>query len=291
MISMLLVVQGVAQGSQDDAGSGMDAPDTAETAVPVQFNTTYSGTVGFLYSDVSGDEDLDDYYGFNVTTGFVHVSVEVTGGSDFYWMDVIVEQRSEEADIFNLFEQNPRGEFSVPVLFNDTAFLHFRTFSEQIHYNFSISWNPGNYSQDDAGGGTDADGSNLITVDLENIYNGTMGLGHVKEIGDLDVNDAYKVILPAEGYLLVNFSYSGMNAYPSVNIEDSSFGMIYYDSGESGLATFRAPIGTAGEYILDIYDYVGINVSYQFFLSFSQKHCPRRMMLEVVVMLILKGIP
>ncbi len=276
ILSSLSIGNVTAQAAQNDAGSGADAPDNSDTLLPIQLNKTYSGIVGSTLSNAEGNGDYDDYFAFNITEGYLFVTINVTDASEYFWLNFAIEQNGHSVGADSLNEQMLSNNFTIPIISNGTAFFHIDTFSEFVSYNFSVSWFFGEYSQNDAESGEDAGFYNPVTVQLNSTYYGTIGLGHVDVFGEEDINDVFQVSLPSEGYLHVSIVFNGTTPSSLVYIESIDYSLIYSKNGKEGENNFNAPIGDAGTYLLDIFELVGKNVSYQFTLTFTEQSLPKQ---------------
>ncbi len=263
--------------TQDDAGSGHDAPGNIDSPdIPeIALNTAYSGTIGTALTDHQGGEDTDDFFSFFTTTGFLTVEVNASSTEFFFYLDIGIHFDETELAGEGFINEDGTANFTVPILANGTLFLKLSTFSENVAYSFILTWHPGTYSQNDANGSQDSDVDHPIPVQLNTVYNATIGNGHVDWEGRLDTLDYFAIDLPGQGYLTVNFSILlGQQISISLGVENDYGSLVYsqYLSDEEEM-TFDAPIGVAGNYFLTVLGF-GENITYQFSLTFTLATIP-----------------
>lgn len=261
-----------AQTTQDDAGSGGDAADTSSSAFTVSSGTNYTGMLGDLFTNIDGDSDNDDYYGFTPSTaGYISVYFEILNPENFSLVTVSVLKNGFTVVIESLFSSDPAFTLVAPVLDTTSLDLHIQSYSDSVSYIFFITNTDGSYSQDDASTGGDTELLTGTTVQLDTSYTGDIGNGNVDTSGYLDSSDYFYIDVAGEGYLSVDVSGSSDESYTdlSVFVLTSAGETIFSDSLGlfSASLNFKAPIAVADRYILML-DSLSWNTTYSFTLSF-----------------------
>ncbi len=267
-----------AQTTQDDAGSGADAPDTSVSSPSVYSGNNYTGTLGDLFTNIDGDSDNDDYYSYTPSTsGYVSVYFEILNPENSSLVTVSVLKNGFTVAIESLFSSDPSFTLVAPVLDTTALDLRIQSYSDSVSYLFFISNTAGSYSQDDANTGGDTELLTGTTVQLDTSYTGDLGNGNVDSSGYLDSSDYFYVDVPGEGYLSLDVSGSSDESYTDLTISVLTPGAEIIYSESLGLfstsVSFKSPIAAADQYIVMMVAH-SWNTTYSFTLSYISATLP-----------------
>ena len=264
--------------AQNDANSGQDAPDDVGSAIPVNFETNYTGTIGNSYQNqVSAADDYDEYRVQVANTGNLSAIFNITSTSSSL-TTVSLLRNGLTAAIESFFQYETPFRFVVPVPSSATYTLQINSFSSNVTYEFSLHFDSGPIPQQmDAGTNGDSAFPNPKSVVLDTLYTGSMGNNRIDSTGLLDRDDYYRVSLPSSGYLTVNITEVSGDSINNMFIfmETPNFDTI--TSGFVALYTSNyvgsASIATAGDYIMHFTAFEW-NATYTFQLSFQAATLP-----------------
>ncbi len=240
--------------SQNDAGSGTDAGETTLTAIVVQYDTQYSGTMGQGFYNDNYEVDAKDCYAFTVTdAGNISVYIEHSGTS---WLGTSILSVDSSFGSKAIGSSYSSGWLNVSVPLAGTYYLSLRCDpSDYDHYSFTISyvyWF--SHGQNDAGSGTDAGETTLtaLEISMNVLYYGSMGQGYFTYDNEVDYHDCYAFAVPDAGNISVYIEHSGTSWLgTSILSVDSSFGSKAIGSSySSGWLNVSVPL--AGTYYLSL---------------------------------------
>ena len=146
-----------------------------------------------------------------------------------------------------------------------------------------------NFSQNDAYSGKDSPKDSFIGIDLDHLYEGTIGNGYINQNGTADLRDNYLVNISSPGYLNVstNIPTDSIKFYFKINVyyyKDFSFTNgkkpIYSleltnSSKFSSPIELMTPIPTSGSYLISL-ELDDEGFAYNFTTSFTQKTIERQ---------------
>ncbi|MCY3413926.1 MAG: hypothetical protein INQ03_19950 [Candidatus Heimdallarchaeota archaeon] len=257
--------------SQNDAGSGADAPYNYPHPY-VDFNTTYSGTIGLQFTASDGGEDREDCYDLDVnSTGVLVLTLDVI---DYY------ENGSDEGQTLHLalyyiadnslinrliiLGDDPIQSRSINIVRETNVLLMFYTSDSEIYYNFKLEFTEGlpDLGQNDGGSLTDASCEQPVEFELEQNYTGQIGEEFDDLDGSKDTTDCYSKLLLQTGYLYFNITLTSDSNWDNY-ITFYVFNDVYYKwSGplravteefrDSKTLYFRSLVPKGGTYMLQL---------------------------------------
>lgn len=202
----------LAQTNQNDAGSGMDAPNTISDSLNITLNETYFGV---LESEVG---DTSDVYDFDiVSTGKIQIqidTVEFKGNDDnivvsvfndennyVYYPIFIPPENGANLTIYSFFPQ----KFKIRFGFSGTYLLY--SFSVVFIESYELP------RQNDAGRERDASEKDTPLIEFGQIVTGILGKRHYDYMGGPDQSDYFLINFLSSGHFTVELSLSGDLAY------------------------------------------------------------------------------
>lgn len=265
---------------QDDAGSGTDAPDLKDEALSINQSILHTGQIGASFVNAESTSDSRDYYEVTLSSsGMLSVEFQVTSVAESSLTSVSIWKDGNQVAAQNMGNNDPLFNLVVPILSGGTCQLEIITYNELVEYEFKAELEEGTPpEQTDAGQDGDAgDWDDPREIDLDVDHSGQIGNGAVDDNGRLDMEDAYSMILPDQGYLDVDLQMSSpdsnWNLYASVFTD--TWDLIFMDSitDNEQVIQYAAPIAEGGEYRVSITT-CNWNVTYEFRLSFRSEVLP-----------------
>lgn len=262
--------------SQDDAGSGSDAPDDYQNAISVALGVWYDGSVGDNLTNVDGDEDNHDNFKVTLSPGFVRVTVGITNIEVVSLATIEILKDGLIVAIETIWYDDGNVTVVAPIITTGDYVIQVESYSDLVDYRFRVDHFSGSYGQDDAGAGRDAELLTPVAVELNTTYTGNLGNGHVESDGLLDDEDYFRVTLPGIGYLnlSVTFTIDGSDFFHATSLT-SEYKTIVTESQYSsfGSILMSTPIATGGDYFIE-FDSLGWNITYEFSLSYVSAVLP-----------------
>ncbi|MCY3411880.1 MAG: hypothetical protein INQ03_09630 [Candidatus Heimdallarchaeota archaeon] len=291
-ILAILIIQAPvvqAQLSQNDAGSGHDAPEGLYDSLSVELNQSYSGKVGSAYQEIDSENpDKEDYYNVVLDTfGLLSVSFTIhelipddSGSIVKDHGEFNVENYNYQRYLSKFISVNTTTfEFDIPIIAPTTVYVSFYTEASSISYSFECwFYEDVEYRQDDAKTGDDAGYYNRVELETDTVYTGRMGFGEARTYdGTGDWADYYYFEAEAQGYMYFSVDVDLLEP-EYINADFISFVIHYADNdwySPSLLqysfryleeSEFRCPIPIAGTYNLTINTdvHIGYTLSMQF---------------------------
>lgn len=261
-----------AMASQDDAGSGADAPDDYQNAISIALGVWYDGSVGDNLTNVDGDDDNHDNFKVTLSTGFIRVTVGITNTEVVSLATVEILKDGFIVAFETIWYDDGNVSFVAPVLTAGDYVVQVKSYSNLVNYRFKVDHFSGSYGQDDGGSGRDAELLSPVDIQLDTTYTGNLGNGHVESDGLLDDDDYFKVSLPGMGYLnlSVTFIIDGSDFFDATSLT-FEYKTIVTESEYSSFGNIQmsTPIASGGDYFIK-FDSFGWNITYAILATIYQ---------------------
>lgn len=227
----------VKAGGQNDAGSGKDAGDTAETALEIKSNTDASYTGAFSEGDPA------DYYKLNIPAGsVVTIEFQHTGNGGLIYPTLFYDGVNYGGAQIGAGEKwNPTW-----LLNNSEGGNYILEVKGGPPYKFRILTKP----QQDAGiegdAGDTTETAREITPNPSAPYQG--------QLGNNDKADFYKIKLPAGSTVAIQFQHTGKGGllYPTLFRDGVNYGGAQIGAGEKWNPIWVLNNSDGGDYVFSV---------------------------------------